>query len=120
MNKHQWVQESSAAITVCDAQGIILEMNDQAAKVFQKHGGRKLVGSNVLDCHPETARIKIRQLMERQQTNIYTVENNGITRLIYQSPWYAGGKYSGFMEISFELPASMPHFIRDNSKQQLL
>jgi transcriptional regulator with PAS, ATPase and Fis domain len=113
MDKHQWVQESSAAITVCDAQGIILEMNDQAAKVFQKRGGKKLVGSNLLDCHPEPARTKLKQLMEQQQTNIYTVEKNGVTRLIYQSPWYAGGKYSGFMEISFIVPSPMPHIVRD-------
>jgi transcriptional regulator with PAS, ATPase and Fis domain len=113
MDKHQWVQESSAAITVCDAQGIILEMNDQAAKVFQKRGGKKLVGSNLLDCHPEPARTKLKQLMERQQTNIYTVEKNGVTRLIYQAPWYTGGKYSGFVEMTFELPVPMPHIVRD-------
>jgi transcriptional regulator with PAS, ATPase and Fis domain len=115
MNKHQWIQESSAAITVCDTQGIIIEMNDQATTVFQKRGGKKLVGSNLMDCHPEPARTKLRQLMEKQQTNIYTVEKNGITRLIYQAPWYTGGEYSGFMEISFIVPASMPHIIRDSS-----
>ena len=115
MNKHQWVQESSAAITVCDTQGIIIEMNDQAAKVFQKRGGKKLMGSNLLDCHHEPARTKLSQLMEQQQTNIYTVEKNGIKRLIYQSPWYDGGRYSGFVEISFIVPASMPHIVRDSS-----
>ena len=89
-------------------------MNDQATTVFQKRGGRKLVGSNVLDCHPEPARTKLSQLMEQQQTNIYTVEKNGIKRLIYQAPWYTGSKYGGFVEISFILPASMPHIVRDS------
>jgi PAS domain S-box-containing protein len=114
MNKHQWIQESSAAITVCDTQGMIIEMNDQATKVFQKRGGKKLVGSNLLDCHPEPARTKLRQLMEQQQTNIYSVEKNGIKRLIYQAPWYAKGKYSGFVEISFIVPSPMPHIVRDS------
>jgi PAS domain S-box-containing protein len=114
MNKHQWIQESSATITVCDTQGIIIEMNDQATKVFQKHGGKELIGSNVLDCHPEPARTKLRQLMEKQQTNIYTVEKNGVTRLIYQAPWYEGGQYSGFVEISFIVPNPMPHIVRDS------
>jgi hypothetical protein len=53
--------------------------------------------------------------MEQQQTNIYTVEKNGIKRLIYQSPWYDGDRYSGFVEISFIVPASMPHIVRDSS-----
>jgi len=115
MNKHQWVQESSAAITVCDTHGIIIEMNDQAVKVFQKRGGRKLVGSNLLDCHPEPARTKLKHLMEEQQTNIYTAEKNGIKKLIYQAPWYTSDRYSGFVEISFILPSSMPHIVRDSS-----
>ncbi len=89
-------------------------MNDQAAKVFQKRGGKKLVGSNLMDCYPEPARTKIRQLIEKQQTNIYTVEKNGIKRLVYQAPWYASDRYSGFVEISFILPASMPHVVRDS------
>ena len=114
MNKHQWIQESTAAITVCDTQGIIIEMNNQADKVFQKRGGRKLIGSNVLDCHPEPAKTRLKQLMEKQQTNIYTIEKNGIKRLIYQAPWYTKGKYSGFVEISFIVPADMPHIIRDS------
>ena len=31
MDEHKWVQEFSGAITVCDPEGVILEMNDQAA-----------------------------------------------------------------------------------------
>ena len=98
MDEHRWVQEFSGAVTVCDTEGIILEMNDQAAEMFQKLGGKKLVGSNLYDCHPEPALTKLKLLMEKQQENIYTVEKNNIKRLIYQTPWYINGKYSGFVE----------------------
>ena len=49
MNDHEWIKEFPAAVTVCDEDGIILEMNDKAAKTFEKDGGYKLVGSNMLD-----------------------------------------------------------------------
>jgi hypothetical protein len=35
-----------------------------------------------------------------------------VKKLIYQTPWYAGGEYAGFVEISLEIPFEMPHFIR--------
>jgi len=32
--------------------------------------------------------------------------------MIYQAPWYQGGEYGGFIEISFVIPLEMPHFDR--------
>ena len=37
---HSWVKEFPGAVTVCDTDGIITEMNDKAAKVFEADGGR--------------------------------------------------------------------------------
>ena len=112
MNEHAWIKEFPAAVTVCDAEGILLEMNDKAAKTFEKDGGYKLIGANMLDCHPEPARNKLAELMKNRQTNIYTIEKKGVKKLIYQSPWYQNGEYAGFIEISMEIPFDMPHFIR--------
>jgi len=113
MASHSWVQEFPGSITVCDAKGIILEMNDRAVKAFQDQGGEKLIGTNMLDCHPEPARTKTRQLLETRQANVYTIEKGGVKKLIYQTPWFKDGRYSGFVELSLEIPAQMPHFIRD-------
>ena len=113
MANHSWVQEFPGSITVCDATGIILEMNDRAVKTFQDQGGEKLIGTNMLDCHPEPARTKTQQLLETRQPNVYTIEKGGVKKLIYQTPWFRGGRYSGFVELSLEIPAEMPHFIRD-------
>ena len=108
-----WVKEFPGAITVCGRDGTLLEMNDKAAMTMAKDGGRALIGKNVLDCHPEPARSKLKDLMEKQQANIYTIEKQGKKKLIYQSPWYHQGEYAGFVEFSFEVPFDMPHFIRD-------
>jgi transcriptional regulator with PAS, ATPase and Fis domain len=108
-----WIKEFPASITICDADGIVLEMNDKAAKSFEKDGGRALIGKNMLDCHPDPARGKLERLMEQQRKNVYTIEKNGVKKLIYQSPWFKDGVYAGFVEFAFEIPFEMPHFIRD-------
>ena len=113
MTRHAWVQEFAAAITVSDAQGKIIEMNAKAAQTFAKDGGTKLIGTSVLDCHPEPARSKLRSIMENRKPNVYTVEKAGIKKLIYQAPWFKGGKYAGVVELSVDIPFKTPHFIRD-------
>ena len=113
MNENVWIQEFPAAITVCDAEGIILEMNDKAAKTFAADGGRKLISSNMLDCHPEPARTKTERLLSSRKRNVYTIEKNGVKKMIYQSPWYKNGEYAGFVELSLEIPfGEIPHFVR--------
>jgi PAS domain S-box-containing protein len=110
-----WAKELGVAITVCDADGIILEMNDLAVKMFEQEGGERLVGTNLLECHPEPSRSKLRELLQKQRTNVYTIEKNGIKRLIHQSPWYSNGRYAGLVELSLEIPTAMPHFVRANT-----
>ena len=110
-NDHQWVQAFPAAITVCDGAGIILEMNDKARDTFARAGD--MVGRSVLDCHPEPARSKLAGLLATGKSNVYTIEKNGRKKLIYQSPWYKNGQSAGLVEISLELPESLPHFVRE-------
>jgi transcriptional regulator with PAS, ATPase and Fis domain len=113
MADHSWVTGFPGGITVCDTEGIILEMNDKSLEIFREDGGDKLLGANVLDCHPEPARSQLKQMMDTQQANVYTIEKKGRKKLIYQTPWYQDGKYCGFIELSLEIPAQMPHFVRD-------
>ena len=111
--RHAWVDEFAGAVTVCDAAGVILEMNARAVRMFEKQGGRGLVGSNVLDCHPEPARTKLRELMERREAQTYTIEKGGRKKLVHQAPWHRDGEYRGFVEIVLPLPETLPHFVRD-------
>ena len=110
---HSWVKEFPAAVTICDPDGIILEMNDKAATTFAKDGGYELIGKNALDCHPDPARGKLERLMDKQKSSVYTIEKNGVKKLIYQTPWFQEYQYAGFIEFSFEIPIEVPHFIRD-------
>ncbi len=112
MSDHGWIKEFPGAVTVCDPEGILLEMNDKAARTFEKDGGMDLIGKSMLDCHPEPARTKTERLLAAREKNVYTIEKNGIKKLIFQSPWYKNGQYSGFVELSLEIPFELPHFIR--------
>ncbi len=112
MANHQWVSEYQASIMVCDAEGIILEMNEAAVAGYASDGGRELIGANVLDCHPEPARTQLGQMLSSEEPHVYTIEKRGQKKLVYQAPWYAEGRYAGFVEMVLPLPAEMPHFIR--------
>jgi transcriptional regulator with PAS, ATPase and Fis domain len=113
MTNHSWVDEFPGEVTVCDADGVILEMNQKSAETFKEDGGMGLIGKNLFDCHPEPARTALKKLLETKQLNIYTTERKGVHKIIYQSPWTKNGKYSGFVELSLVIPKEIPHFIRD-------
>ena len=113
MPPHAWVREFAGTITVCDPEGVILEMNEQAVQAYLDRGGAAIIGTNMLDCHPEPARTKTRELLDSRRTNMYTIEKGGQKRLVYQAPWSDGGRYRGFVELVVDIPAAMPHFVRE-------
>ena len=111
MNK-DFFKEVPFAVTICDENGILLEMNDNSAATFARHGGGSLIGHSMLDCHPEHAQQKIRAMLENHNVNAYTIEKEGQKKLIYQSPWFENGEFKGYIELSLVLPEVMPHFVR--------
>ncbi|OGR67628.1 MAG: hypothetical protein A2081_00775 [Elusimicrobia bacterium GWC2_61_19] len=107
-----WKDGVNFAITVCGADGKILEMNAKASATFAKSGGDGLIGKSLLDCHPEPSKTKVKEMLAKPFTNAYTIEKNGVKKLIYQTPWLKDGKAAGLVELSLELPAVLPHFVR--------
>ncbi|MEI7527493.1 MAG: PAS domain-containing protein [Elusimicrobiota bacterium] len=110
-----WKEGVNFAITVCDSDGKITEMNERSAATFAKYGGKALLGQSLLDCHPEPARAKLEKMLAGPYTNAYTIEKNGVKKLIYQTPWLRDGKPAGLVELSLELPSELPHFVRKKS-----
>jgi transcriptional regulator with PAS, ATPase and Fis domain len=107
-----WLDGIDVAVTLCDREGIIVFMNEQAGRTFAADGGKALVGRSLMDCHPDAARQKIRSLMETGASNSYTIEKNGVKKLIHQQPWYTEGEMGGLVEFSIVIPYSLPHFVR--------
>lgn len=107
-----WMREIPIAITVTDADGNIIEMNDRSAATFAKSGGRDLIGQKVLNCHPEKVRRQVEQLYQTAEANHYTIQKNGQRKIIHQLPWFKEGKFAGVVEISVPIPEKLPHFDR--------
>ncbi len=112
MAEGDWVKEFPGPVVVSDIAGVIIEMNDKAAEWFADKGGRELVGKNLLDVHQEQSQAKIRQMMEKRDRNVYSIEKDGRKVLIYQSPWYRKGSFAGLVEFGLEVPAEIPHHVR--------
>lgn len=100
------------AVTACDKNGIIIYMNEKSITTFVKNEGESLIGKSLFDCHGEKSAIKIRELLETGETNSYTIEKNGLKKLIYQCPWYQNDEIAGLVEISLVIPFDMEHFVR--------
>lgn len=108
----RYFEKVGIAITITDRDGKILEMNESSCRV-NLSPGQSIIGSNVLDCHPEKARLLLEQLMRDEETHAYTIQKGDVKKLIYQMPWYdEAGEYAGFIELSLPLPAEMPHYVR--------
>ncbi len=110
--KKEWFHGLDAAITICDKDGIIVYMNRKSAETFAREGGKKLIGTNLMDCHPEPAGRILKEMLEHQTENTYTIEKNGVRKLIVQKPVYDHGNFDGLVEMSIILPHEMPNFIR--------
>lgn len=110
--KRDYFECADVAVTVCAKDGTILDMNGKSRQTFLKPGREELIGRNLLDCHPEPARTLLVEMLENPRTNVYTVEKEGVEKLIFQCPWYDGDEYAGFMELSMVLPDNMPHKVR--------
>ena len=114
-----YFKEVNLAVTICDKEGKILEMNDKSRKTFLKPGQEDLIGKNVLDCHPEPAHSLLADMLQNPRTNVYTIEKKGVKKLIYQTPWYVEGEFMGFMELSMEIPFEMKHRVRGGESYKL-
>lgn len=110
---NNWTKEFNVSITVCDNEGIITEMNEKSAATFKDDGGFGLIGKSLFECHGKESTAQILELIDEKKTNIYTIEKNGVKKLIYQSPWYENGEMKGLVELSLEIPFELRHFIRD-------
>jgi hypothetical protein len=120
MNNHVFISQIPAmakelpfAITVCDTEASILYMNDRSVSTFQKYGGAEIIGTSLFEYHHGPSAVKLRELLDTQTKNAYTIEKNGIKKMIYQSPWFKNGEFAGLIELSLEIPMEMEHFLRE-------
>lgn len=101
---NEWVKEIDIAVTVTDSEGRYIEMNDKSLKTFEKDGGARLIGTDMMLCHNENSKSILKDIIESGRKNIYIVEKEGLKKLIFQSPWTKDGEFQGLVELSIVLP----------------
>ena len=117
--KQDYFEKADVDVTICDKNGTVLDMNQKSRKTFIKPGMPEIIGQNVLDCHPEPARSLLADMLKNPRTNVYTVEKEGVKKLIFQTPWYDDDEYAGFMELSMVLPEVIPNRVRQKMPSTL-
>ena len=105
-----WAEDVDYAVTICDTDCKILYMNRRSRETFAKHGN--IIGNNLMECHSQASRDKIKEMLTKGTSNVYTITKGGVKKLIYQSPWKIDGKIAGLVETSMILPDEMPHYDR--------
>ncbi len=65
-----------------------------------------------MPCHNANSQAIIRHMLATGESNAYTIEKNGVHKMIYQTPWRRDGQIAGLVEISMIIPATLPHHIR--------
>ena len=109
----EWIEKLNGNVIVSDAEGTVIYMNEKAISNYEKEGGKNLIGRNLMDCHSESSRQKILEIMTTRKNNVYTIEKKGKKKIIYQSPWFRDGEFRGIIEFSLEIPFEMQHYNRD-------
>lgn len=105
-----WAEGVNCAVTICDADGVILYMNRRSRETFASHG--PLIGKNLFECHSPESQAKIRHLLATGESNAYTIEKNGLHKMIYQTPWRRDGQIAGLVELSMVIAPTLPHHVR--------
>ena len=104
-----WIHNFSGAVTVTDKD--LIYVNEKARKTWASYGD--ILGKNLMECHNPHSQEIITKLLKEAGTNAYTIEKNGIKKLIYQQAWEKqDGSIGGLIELSLEIPFEMPHFVR--------
>lgn len=112
MNDFDWAEDMACAVTAADKDGVIRYMNRRARETYRKHGD--LIGKSLYDCHGERAAGIIRRLLTEGGTNAYTIEKNGVRKMIYQTACTgADGQVEGIVEVSMVIPDELPHYVRN-------
>ena len=107
-----WTDSFGASITIADKDLVIVYMNDRAAATFEKSGGRGLIGKKLADCHQDRSMEIARRILDTGEPHSYTIEKGPVRKIIHQAPWKKDGAIAGLVEISFEIPWEMEHFVR--------
>jgi hypothetical protein len=109
MQQDLWFKRFPGSITITDAKGVILEMNEKAAESYRDGGGYELIGKSAINCHEEPVRQTVQKMYDEPAMRIYTTRENGQKILVTHAPYFSADVFMGIVELVIDLPEVIPH-----------
>lgn len=82
------IEQDTSAVVICNLNHEIIYMNPAAVQRYARHGGAKLIGKSLLECHNEQSQKMIKKTIEwfkksRSNNIIYTYRNEKENKDVY-------------------------------------
>ncbi|MBE5953417.1 MAG: PAS domain-containing protein [Lachnospiraceae bacterium] len=82
------MDEDKAPIVICDLSHTIIYINPSACKHYERFGGDKLLGGNLMECHNPKSREMILKILDwfkesKSNNRIYTYRNDKENKDVY-------------------------------------
>ena len=110
------LEQDRAAVVLCDLEHTIIYMNPAAIQNYAKHGGEKLIGRSLLNCHNAESGKRIQQVIDWFAADVshnlvYTFHNEKQNKDVYMVALRDGDKLIGYYEKhEFRNPETMEKY----------
>ena len=97
------IDQDRAAVVICNLEHEIIYMNPAAVHNYEKWGGDKLIGRNLLDCHNPESVEQIKKVVEwfaadDSHNIVYTSHNEKQNKDVYMVALRENGQLIGYYE----------------------
>ena len=94
------IDQDRAAVVICNPEHEIIYMNPAAVLSYEKWGGDKLIGRNLLDCHNPESVEQIKKVVEwfaadESHNIVYTFHNEKQNKDVYMVALRENGQLIG-------------------------
>ena len=97
------IDQDRCAVVICNLEHEIIYMNPAAIKNYEKRGGEKLVGRNIMNCHNPESQKRMKEVVEwfaasTEHNLVHTFYNEKQNKDVYMVALRDGEKLIGYYE----------------------
>lgn len=110
------IDQDRSAVVICNLEHEIIYMNPAAVRSYEKRGGDKLIGRNLLECHNPESVEKIKEVVDwfaqsEEHNIVYTFHDEKQNKDGYMVALRENGKLIGYYEKhEYRNPESMKFY----------
>ncbi len=97
------IDQDRCAVVICNLEHEIIYMNPAAIKNYEKRGGEKLVGRNIMNCHNPESQKRMKEVVDwfaasAEHNLVHTFYNEKQDKDVYMVALRDGEKLIGYYE----------------------